>query len=165
MVLSFVLLAVGCGNGMMLIELAREEYTKLTGIDYSASAIELSKCIAADQKLSIDYHVVDLLSSENIKGVLGDCQYDIVHDKGTYDAVSLHPDEPETKRKAYIDNVHRMLANEGLFILTSCNWTEDELCVSLAGHFTKHKIIPTPTFKFAGKTGSIITQIVFKKIV
>lgn len=150
---------------MMLIELAREGFTNLTGIDYSANAIELSKCIAADQQLSIDYQVLDLLNNDNIREVFGDRQFDIVHDKGTYDAVSLHPDDPQKKRNAYIQNVHEMLTTEGLFILTSCNWTEEEICTSFAGRFTKHRTIPTPTFNFGGKTGSVITQIVFKKIV
>lgn len=147
----------------MLIELAREEYKNLMGIDYSTNAIELSKSIAADQELDIEYSVLDLLSSENIQEVLGSRQFDIVHDKGTYDAISLHPDDPQSKREAYISNVHKMLDNEGLFILTSCNWTEDELLRSFTGRFIIYKTIPTPTFKFGGKTGSVITQIVFKK--
>lgn len=149
---------------MMLVELAREDYTNLMGIDYSLNAIELSKCIAADQDLDIEYAVLDLLSDENISEVLGERQFNIVHDKGTYDAVSLHPNDPSSKRQAYIHNVHNLLADDGLFILTSCNWTEDELHESFAGRFLKYKIIPTPTFQFGGKTGSVITQIVFKKV-
>lgn len=149
---------------MMLIELAREDFSHLTGIDYSANAIDLSKSIAADQGLNIEYHVLDLLSKQNIDEVLPNRQFDIVHDKGTYDAISLHPDDPQSKRQAYIDNVHAMLDANGLFILTSCNWTEDELCTSFQGRFVKHKTIPTPTFKFGGKTGSVITQVVFKRV-
>lgn len=149
---------------MMLVELAREDYTNLMGIDYSSNAIELSKSIAADQDLDIEYAVLDLLSNANILETLGERQFDIVHDKGTYDAVSLHPSDPGSKREAYIQNVHKLITDGGLFILTSCNWTEDELCTSLAGRFIKYKIIPTPTFQFGGKTGSVITQIVFKKV-
>lgn len=148
----------------MLIELAREDYINLTGIDYSPTAIELSKCIAADQSFDIEYKVLDLLDSSNITETLDDRQFDVVHDKGTYDAISLHPDDPSSKRNAYITNVHNMTTDDGLFILTSCNWTEDELSVQFEGRFVKHKVIPTPTFRFGGKTGSVITQIVFKKV-
>lgn len=164
MSLNPLIVTLGCGNGMMLVELARENYTQLTGIDYSPNAIELSKCIAADQDLNIEYKVLDLLDSANISAVLGDRQFDVVHDKGTYDAVSIHPDDPSSKRNAYINNVHKMTAVNGLLILTSCNWTEDELCSCLADKFVKYKSIPTPMFRFGGKTGSVVTQIVFKKV-
>jgi EEF1A lysine methyltransferase 2 len=64
---------------MLLIELSREGYTSLTGIDYSPKAIELAKKIADDQTLNIKYKLVDLMSPEEIKN----CgKFDIVHDKG-----------------------------------------------------------------------------------
>lgn len=64
---------------MMLIELAREGFTHLTGVDYSDLAIELSERIAKDQAISIDYRVADLLNPECCIS-LG--RFDIVHDKG-----------------------------------------------------------------------------------
>lgn len=154
----------GCGNGMMLIELAREGYVNLTGIDYSSNAIELSKQIAADQDLNINYHVLDMLDEHDIRKHFADTKFDVVHDKGTYDAISIHPDNPAEKRATYINHLHKITAEDGLLLLTSCNWTEDELCRSLATKFIKHALIPTPTFKFGGKEGSVVTQIVFKKI-
>lgn len=147
----------------MLIELAREGYNNLTGIDYSNNAIELSKQIAADQNLNINYHVLDLLAEHDIHKQLGNTRFDIVHDKGTYDAISIHPDNPAEKRATYIAHLHKMTAENGLLILTSCNWTEDELCTSLAMKFIKRALIPTPTFKFGGKEGSVVTQIVFQR--
>lgn len=83
---------------------------------------------------------------------------------GTYDAVSLHPDDPKSKREAYIANIYAMLEDDGLFIITSCNWTEDELCKAFECKFVKHSVIPAPTFKFGGKVGSVVTSVVFKKI-
>lgn len=64
---------------MMLIELAREGYTNLTGVDYSPKAIELSQNIAKDQDILITYKVADLLDAECCDS-LG--QFHIVHDKG-----------------------------------------------------------------------------------
>lgn len=148
---------------MMLVELYRENYKNLTGIDYAENAIELAKQIASDQDMNIDYEVLDLLDRNDIESKLGGKLYDIVHDKGTYDAISLHPESPAEKRSTYIQHLFNLTANDGFLILTSCNWTEDELCKSLNGIFTKYKSIPTPTFKFGGTVGSVVTQTVFKK--
>ena len=51
---------------MMLIELAREGYTKLVGVDYSQQAVELAERIAKDNELSevIEYKVVDMVKEE-----------------------------------------------------------------------------------------------------
>ncbi|ETN64596.1 hypothetical protein AND_003655 [Anopheles darlingi] len=151
---------LGCGNGMMLIELAREGYSNLTGIDYSPKAIELAKAICRDQDLSIEYRVVDLMS-ESETTALG--QFKVVHDKGTYDAISLHPEDSKTMRGLYIASVHRLLRDDGIFVLTSCNWTESELVKSFEESFNLRTVIPTPTFKFGGKVGSVVTSIVFTK--
>lgn len=148
---------------MMLVELHREGYRNLTGIDYSANAITLAKQIAADQNMNIAYEVLDLLDSNEIVQKFGTKTFDIVHDKGTYDAISLHPDNPAEKRAQYIANLFKLTSNNGLLILSSCNWTEAELCASLTGKFQLYKTIPTPTFKFGGSVGSVVTQIVFKK--
>lgn len=64
---------------MMLIELAREGYTNLTGVDYSPKAIELSKNIAKDQDIAITYKVADLLQDKLDLGC-----FQIVHDKGEF---------------------------------------------------------------------------------
>lgn len=148
----------------MLIELYREEFTNLTGVDYSEHAIELASQIAKDQQMDIDYAVLNLLSQVDVEQRFGNQHFDIIHDKGTYDAISLHPDDPHEKRNTYISILHSMAAADGLLILTSCNWTESELCTALQGKFEKFKMIPTPTFRFGGSEGSVVTQIVFKKV-
>lgn len=77
---SYVVLK-GCGNGMMLIELAREGFNNLTGIDYSLNAIELASNVAKDQDINITYKVFDLLTKNDDK--LQDLgKFHVVHDKG-----------------------------------------------------------------------------------
>lgn len=149
----------------MLVELYREGYRNLTGIDYSANAITLAKQIAADQNMDIAYEMLDLLNSNEIVQKFETKTFDVVHDKGTYDAISLHPEHPAEKRAQYIENLFQLTSNNGLLILSSCNWTEAELCSSLKGKFQMYKTIPTPTFKFGGSVGSVVTQIVFKKCI
>lgn len=150
---------IGCGNGMMLIELAREGFTNLTGIDYSQAAVELAQAITEKQHLNIDFLKFDIVT----KDISNLGPFKIVHDKGTYDAISLCPDDTKTKRLKYIENVFKLLGENGLLILTSCNWTESELVKSFKG-FELVQVIPTPSFKFAGKSGSLVTSVVFKKM-
>lgn len=77
---------------MMLIELAREGFVNLTGVDYSDKAIELSQNIAKDQEIAITYKVADLLDAECCVA-LG--RFDIVHDKGKLVSIkkseNVHP--------------------------------------------------------------------------
>uniref|UniRef100_A0A8D8B8B9 Protein-lysine N-methyltransferase n=1 Tax=Culex pipiens TaxID=7175 RepID=A0A8D8B8B9_CULPI len=151
---------LGSGNGMMLVELAREGYSNLTGVDYSPKAIELAKAICTDQELSITYKVADLLDDAVVRS-LG--KFSVVHDKGTYDAISLNPDDSKAMRELYIGAVRQLLRDDGMFILTSCNWTQAELVKSFAEHFVLHVVIPTPTFKFGGSVGNVVTSVVFVK--
>lgn len=153
-------LDLGSGNGMMLIELAREGFTTLLGVDYSAQAIELASQIAKDQNLSdvIQYKQVDLLSETEVKA-LG--IFRILHDKGTYDAISLNPNDAKTKRNLYLRNLLTVMNEESFFIITSCNWTQSELVESFKDYFVLHAVIPTPAFKFGGKVGNVVTSLVF----
>ena len=146
---------------MMLIELSAEEYTNLTGVDYSQLAIDLATRVAKDQEHKITFKVADLLDDVCVE-ILG--KFNIVHDKGTYDAVALMENAME-KRATYIKNVATLLEDDGYFIITSCNFTDDELIESFTSTFTKHAVIPTQTFMFGGKQGNIVTSLVFKKCV
>ncbi len=69
-------------------------------------------------------------------------QYDVCHDKGTYDAICLHPDNPLEKRAQYQTNVRKLLKDNGWFIITSCNWTKDEL----RAHFEPRESLLRTTF-------------------
>lgn len=48
-------------------------------------------------------------------------------DKGTFDAISLNPDRAAEKRKQYVGALSRVLGVKGFFLITSCNWTTEEL--------------------------------------
>lgn len=150
------ILDVGCGNGMFLIELAGEGYCNLFGVDYSEDAVTLAKSISQKQGFKIDFSVCNIL--EGLKG-----QFDIIHDKGTYDAISLNANIKEYRLK-YLENVFKALDSNGFFIITSCNWTKDELNEHFKNHFTCVDTVPTPQFQFGGKTGSTVSSLIYKKI-
>lgn len=149
---------LGCGNGMFLVEAAHRGYTNLVGFDYCREAIELAEAISKTNGLKLEYRVIDLIGE-----VACDDVYDVLIDKGTYDAISLNPNNSKGSRHKYITNVAKLLSDEGIFILTSCNWTENELTLQFDGIFIINDVIPTPTFKFGGKEGSLVSCIVFKK--
>lgn len=149
------LLDVGCGNGMFLTELANEGFIHLHGVDYSEKAVELAKAIAEKQNINIHFSVQNIL--EGLKN-----KFDIIHDKGTYDAISLTEDAL-TNRNVYIENVYNSLNDNGLYIITSCNWTENELEQQFGLKFESVCIIPTPQFKFGGRVGSVVSSCVFKR--
>jgi len=146
---------VGCGNGHILIELAREGYSNLTGLDYSPKAIDLAKAVAEKQGLQIKYFVNNVL--EGLENT-----YDIIHDKGTYDAISLNEDSKKNRHK-YIKSIETSLKDNGYFIITSCNWTQHELTDQFKDIFILHTTVQTPQFKFGGKLGSVVSICIFRK--
>ncbi|XP_078080501.1 EEF1A lysine methyltransferase 2 [Mustelus asterias] len=153
------LLDIGTGNGVFLIELAKSGFTNLTGIDNSSTAVDLAKAIAEKEGVrSLKLQVADFLHpAPNIS------QYDICIDKGTFDAISLSPDRPAEKRSLYQRTLHSVLQDGGLFIVTSCNWTREELVNHFSEGFEMLQELPTPKFQFGGKVGNSVTALVFKR--
>ena len=50
---SIRILDLGCGNAAILLELAKRGYTNLTGVDYSAGAIELAERLSVKNQANI----------------------------------------------------------------------------------------------------------------
>ncbi|KAF3646925.1 putative peptidyl-prolyl cis-trans isomerase FKBP19, chloroplastic-like isoform X1 [Capsicum annuum] len=133
-------LDIGTGNGLLLQELAKQgwargpkdhsllilinygvRFSDLTGTDYSEGAVDLARSLAdRDGFASLKFLVDDILETKLDKRFL------LVMDKGTLDAIGLHPDSP-IKRLMYWDSVSRLVAPGGLLVITSCNSTKDEL--------------------------------------
>ncbi|XP_014278279.1 EEF1A lysine methyltransferase 2 isoform X2 [Halyomorpha halys] len=136
----------------------RSGFTNLTGIDYCSEAVELSKSVAFSHDIhNIKFKVLDLVGNLDIS------DFDIAFDKGTYDAISLNPDNAVEKRQKYIENVSNLLNDDGLFIITTCNWTDQEILLHCQDVFQCFEIIPTPTFHFGGKTGNVVSTLVLQK--
>ncbi|XP_036191502.1 EEF1A lysine methyltransferase 2 isoform X2 [Myotis myotis] len=121
--LDAAVLDIGTGNGVLLVELAKLGFSNITGIDYSPSAIQLSGSIIEKEGLSnITLKVEDFL---NLPTELSG--FHVCIDKGTFDAISLNPDNAIEKRKQYVNSLSRVLKVNGFFLITSCNWTKEEL--------------------------------------
>ncbi|XP_040294962.1 EEF1A lysine methyltransferase 2 isoform X1 [Bufo bufo] len=151
---------IGTGNGMLLVELAKSGFSSLLGIDYCADAVALARNICEREGVSqsVNLQVADFLGSFSPAE-----QFDIGLDKGTFDAVSLDPSGSEEKRRQYLQSLCRVLKPNGIFIITSCNWTKDELLEQFRNEFEVTDELPTPSFSFGGLSGRSVTALVFKR--
>ncbi|KAL2329536.1 hypothetical protein Fmac_017117 [Flemingia macrophylla] len=172
---SWNVLDIGTGNGLLLQELAKQGFSNLTGTDYSESAINLAQSLAnRDGFSNIKFLVDDVLETKLEQ------EFQLVMDKGTLDAIGLHPDGP-VKRMMYWDSVSRLVAPGGILVITSCNSTKDEL-VQEVESFNRRKIADAPeleescrespfeyvshvrtypTFMFGGSVGSRVATVAF----
>uniref|UniRef100_F1L445 Protein-lysine N-methyltransferase n=1 Tax=Ascaris suum TaxID=6253 RepID=F1L445_ASCSU len=157
---------LGCGNGSMLRHLRRLKFSHLTGVDYCEDAIRLAKSIAEREATntdmpSINFQVVDLLEDNTLTD-----RYDIVMDKGTWDAMSLSS-QKERRLSRYRNFIVNITTIKGLFIIFSCNFTKEELrkqfeCKELC---LETEIASTNSIMFGGKSGVTSTGAIFRRVI
>ncbi|KAJ2713883.1 Protein-lysine N-methyltransferase efm4 [Coemansia spiralis] len=164
------ILDVGCGNGHLLAELAASGYADLTGTDYSLQAVELARSVNSSHD-NIRFEVQDFLDAQDVARIAGSSGFDVVLDKGTYDAICLKPQDaaggPAVDQAAisiYPQSVAACLKDSGVFLITSCNWTEDELTARFGGLFACVGRVRHPSFRFGGAVGQTVTTVAFKKL-
>ncbi|RLW02118.1 hypothetical protein DV515_00007461 [Chloebia gouldiae] len=164
--ISLIMVIVESSDSSIMVEVrnrkilfAKSGYMNLTGIDYSPSAIQLSEKVREKEGMSnIKLKVEDFLApSAELSG------FDICIDKGTFDAVSLDPSDAAGKRKLYVGSLGRVLKPEGFFLITSCNWTKEELLNEFREGFEILEELPTPKFCFGGRIGNSVTALVFQR--
>lgn len=156
-------------------------FSDLTGVDYSEGAVNLARRLAdRDGFSNINLLVDDVLETKLNR------QFQLVMDKGTLDAIGLHPDGA-IKRTMYWESVSKLVASGGILVITSCNNTKDELVQevenlkqrridvslveseSMKGHeasrdppfrYLNH-VRTYPTFMFGGSVGSRVATVAF----
>ncbi|VDK37686.1 unnamed protein product [Gongylonema pulchrum] len=108
----------GCGNGSLLRALRRKGYVSLFGVDFFEEAVLLARKLTEDSNCcNIKFMRGDLLDE-----ALDLSSFDIIIDKGTWDALSLSLDR-DARLKKYRRNVCETLDHCGLFLVCSCNYT------------------------------------------
>jgi SAM-dependent methyltransferase len=176
-------LDLGTGNGHLLVALREEGFAGyMLGIDYSESSIQLAKQIEQTRQrviqdgnnsieesfAPIDFQELDILAPHT--GISN--KFDVLLDKGTFDAISLSSKidmEGRRTSELYRSNIKLFLRNGGIFIITSCNWTEDELrkwCEAgdtQNGTFAFECRLKYSTFRFQGQVGQTVVTICFRK--
>ncbi|KAI1761039.1 hypothetical protein GGR53DRAFT_507145 [Hypoxylon sp. FL1150] len=115
-----------------------------------------------------------LLSGAQARG------WDVVLDKGTFDAISLSSEtDPITGRRvseSYKARILPLVCEGGFFLVTSCNWTEEELRGWFEGskgeeededtwrwRFEEVGKVEYPSFSFGGAKGQTISSLCFRK--
>lgn len=180
-------LDLGCGNGSLLFALREEGWRgRCLGVDYSGESVALARQIARSGAVAGDDEV-EFAEWDVLRGdygtVLGKGQaqeqgWDVVHDKGTFDAVSLSDEADARGRRVsegYKARVLRLVRPGGLFLVTSCNWTEAELEGWFGegsaavegggggGSFVRVGRVEYPSFSFGGVKGQTISTLCFQK--
>ncbi|CAG8924876.1 unnamed protein product [Penicillium salamii] len=97
--------------------------------------------------------------------------FDIVLDKGTFDAVSL-ADDAKTSRvcERYPDIARRLVKRGGFLIVTTCNWTDEELVHWFTGgrttgdRLTVWGRVEYPVFRFGGHEGQGVCTVCFQRV-
>lgn len=148
-------------------------------MDYSAKSVSLARQIAeaseetaSDGRLS--FREWDVLAGDYGLVLQGGQSegWDVVLDKGTFDAISLSDEKDSSGRRlceGYKERVLQLVKrNSGLFILTSCNWTEEELRKwfrkeSGEDGFEVEGRVEYRTFSFGGAKGQTISTLCFRR--
>ena len=143
---------------------------RMIGIDYSSACLQLAYQLKIERGYRdslMEFFRFDIMKDEHGSS-LG--QFDVVLDKGTFDAISLSEEKDAAGRRiceGYRDRVKPFVKQGGRFLVTSCNWTEQELKLWFEGEgegdFQFEGRVDYPKFSFGGKTGQSVSGICFKK--
>lgn len=181
-------LDLGTGNGSMLFMLRMEggyEGT-MVGIDYSQQSVDLARKLWSQYSHSetsstsgeITFETVDLIREDSRNEQWWPYGgFNLVLDKGTFDAISLSSEmirdvDGQHKRicELYPQKAIDMVAPDGYLLITSCNWTEEEVIKwfsqdeRIQGQVEFFGRIDYPVYEFGGQQGSGVASVCFRKI-
>lgn len=212
-------LDLGTGNGALLFALRDAGWGgPMLGVDYSAQSVEFARRIerarrrgGEDEEGELpDVHFAEHDILHAPASTLLDAKFspvvvdgwDVVLDKGTFDAISLSAETlgtssssssssdnhnsnsnstPRRISEAYGIRVLPLVRPGGLFLITSCNWTEDELRGWFEDGAVQEEETTTTTtttswgfevvgrveyrsFSFGGVKGQTISSLCFRKV-
>lgn len=178
---------------------------RLLGVDYSEASISLAQSVVGEkggedgddeeeeeeeeEEVPITFAVWDMLqgSASDLvqEGQEGAC-WDLILDKGTFDAISLGNTATQGDGAAqnngpsvevqYRTQVLNLLKPGGRFLITSCNWTETELCAWMEDEEERERAaqnggawlvkagrVAYPSFQFGGVQGQTVCTVCFEK--
>ncbi|KAL7627091.1 Protein-lysine N-methyltransferase efm4 [Parahypoxylon ruwenzoriense] len=183
-------LDLGTGNGSLLFGLRDAGWRgPMLGVDYSSASVEFARRIASSRSSSetisfLEHDILHSSPSALLSPHYPPHGWDVVLDKGTFDAISLssETDSPTGRRvsESYKPNILPLVSEGGLFLVTSCNWTEDELRSWFEGGdsskdeeskerktewgFQLVGRVAYPSFSFGGVKGQTISSLCFRKV-
>jgi hypothetical protein len=154
--------------------------------DGAEPAVPESKAEADSEVAPIQFEEWDILGSEAPLSETGlasspahalpwfpydDGGFDVVLDKGTFDAVSLAGDAKNARVcERYPDIARRLVKRGGFLVVTTCNWTEEELVRWFTGdrgsgdRLVVWGRVEYPVFRFGGHEGQGVCTVCFQRV-
>ena len=200
---SVSVLDLGTGNGGFLLALRMEGHYAgpMVGVDYSPASVELARQLAGGYGGcgDIRFEVMDVMRDDATARdwwpapatatATAAAGFDLVLDKGTFDAISLAPHQQSNRNRnrnrrpcqQFPARAARLVKPGGFFVITSCNWTEAEVVAwfttddnddgdgddddddSVAGKFEVWGTVPYPRFRFGGHEGQGVATVAFRR--
>ena len=105
---------IGCGTGTNVITLARAGW-RVTGIDFAPRAIKLARQKARLAGARADFWIKDATNLQSIRG-----PFDLAFDLGCFHSI------PEGGKRKYLEQLDRILAPGGFWLLYAFLNSEDE---------------------------------------
>ncbi|KAH8921553.1 S-adenosyl-L-methionine-dependent methyltransferase [Atractiella rhizophila] len=164
------ILDLGTGNGHLLRLFVEEGYPEdgVVGMDYSPASVELAERINEKEGCgAVRVFVGDIL--QDLEGEEWNTKmgWDLVCDKGTFDAICLmeQKEDEEKAEKKYFRNVLKLIKPAGFFLITSCNWTTPELRSKFESDDLEFyvELKPAKQFTFGGRQGQTTSTVAFKR--
>ncbi|KAK9366185.1 methyltransferase domain-containing protein [Lipomyces kononenkoae] len=167
---------LGTGNGHLLFRLRSEAgfMGNLCGIDYSETSVAFARRLLAkkteEQQLdnlenNMTFEHVDFLKFPEDKE---NESWDLVLDKGTLDAIALNGDiiRDDMRGVDLFPTIvrDRLVRVGGIILITSCNFTEEELVKLFNIEGLKvWKTIKYRVYEFGGVKGQSISSVAFRR--
>jgi hypothetical protein len=150
---------------------------RMLGVDYSEKSVEFARRIADDKGFGtrsgaaeVEFRWWDIMLQDPMGVVLegqNEKGWDVVLDKGTFDAVSLSEEKDQSGRRvceSYKERAVPLIRDGGILLVTSCNWTEDELRAWFEGGELEYvDTIKYKSFSFGGRKGQTISSICLRR--
>ena len=160
------ILDIGFGNGIFLYKLAKQDYTNLYGMDYAEKSLILAQEILDCKNKKHNKQMKFQLYQEDIndKERKIPIKFDLIHDKGSFDAFMLNRNN---KMEDYIEYIlSYSKKGETTFIITSGNNTREELKEKFSEDkgFKFIDELKNRTFKFGGQEGQRVATQIYKII-
>lgn len=180
-------LDLGCGNGSSLFELRIDGgfLGPMTGVDYSQQSVDLARRLWTKHRAQqedddsgdeISFEQMDFMKEQpHSKSWWPENGFDLVLDKGTFDAVSLSGETIQLDGKdvrlveSYPEKALQMIKPGGFLFITSVNWTEEELTQwftkgrGVNGALKLYGKVKYPVYGYGGQTGQALASVCFRR--
>lgn len=155
----------------------------MLGVDYSPQSIQLARGLAQRYASTevprnvhphIQFEVLDLIHSDPIAQPWWPSDsrgFDLVLDKGTFDAISLSSEtvisadgKQQRVCEVYPRKAMEMVKPGGFLLVTSCNWTEEEVAHWFTDRLQVWAKVKYSKYKFGGQEGQGVATVCFRRV-